>query len=184
MYSLLLYRCVFASCVLSLLLLTGCATTNKVTQDFKPDTDFKSFKTFSWHNFSSEIPEGSKSAIQTSIEQALAQQGFVLVTDKPDFVLDMNIIKQRSNSGSSTGVGFSLGLPVGSHGGIGLGTSTLFGKNNQLQGLIILDITAQQTNQVIWRGTAEAIPMTNFLLRNERQLNVVLKNLVAQFPPK
>lgn len=184
MQNLLQYRCLLASCILGLLLLTGCATTNKVTQDFKPDTDFKSFKTFAWHNFSSEIPESNKGAIQSTVEQALTQQGFVLVTDKPDFVLDMNIIKQRSNSGSSSGVGFSIGLPVGSHGGIGLGTSTLFGKDNKLQGLIILDVTAQQTNQVIWRGTAEAIPITNFLLRNERQLNVVLKNLVAQFPPK
>jgi hypothetical protein len=178
------YRRLLISCMLGLLFLTGCATTNKVTQDFKPDTDFKSFKTFSWHNFSSEIPESNKGAIQSTIEQALTQQGFVLVNDKPDLLLDINIIKQRSSSGSSTGLGFSIGLPVGSHGGIGLGTSTLLGKDNKLQGLIILDITSQQTNQVLWRGTAEAIPMTNFLLRNERQLNVVLKNLVAQFPPK
>ena len=166
----------------ALILVSGCATSNKISQDFKPDTDFKVFKTFAWHNFASEIPNTNNSAIKNAIEQSLSQQGFQLVNEAADIVVDMNIITQQSTA-SSPRFGLSLGLPIGNHGSIGLGTSKLLGSNNSQEGLIIIDITATATNQAIWRGTAEAIPMSHFLLRNERQLNAVLKNLIAQFPP-
>ena len=73
--------------------LSGCATSNKVTQDFKPGTDFKTYKTFAWHNFSSDITTSNQIAIQHAIEQQLALQGFKLVNALPDVVLDLNIIQ-------------------------------------------------------------------------------------------
>lgn len=163
--------------------LFGCATNNKVSQDFKPDTRFESFKTFSWQNFSSDIHTTNNAAIKNTIEQILTQQGFQLVTDNADLLLNMNIFAQQK-SASSPRFGLSLGLPIGNNGSIGLGTSKLLGGGNQQEGLIIIDVTAAGANQVIWRGTAEAIPIKHFLLHNERQLNVVLKKLIAQFPPK
>jgi len=169
--------------LLSFVTLVGCATANKVTQDYKPGTDFHSYKTFSWHNFSSDIANTDQLAIQRTVEQQLVQQGFSLVNANPDLILDLNIIKQRS-SGSGSGVGLSIGLPIGSHGSIGLGTSKLLNNDNQMAGLIILDITAPQSNQIVWRGSAEAVPLTYFSLRNQAQLNSVLNNLVKQFPPK
>ncbi len=164
-------------------ILFGCATSNKVSQDFKPETHFENFKTFAWQNFSSDIPTANTSAIKTTIEQTLTQQGFQFVSTNADLVLNMNIIAQQK-SASSPRFGLSLGLPIGNHGAIGLGTSKSLGRNNQQEGLVIIDITATGTNQVIWRGTAEAIPMNNFSLRNERHLNVLLKKLISQFPPK
>jgi|GEM_PF-466821 len=165
------------------LLLNGCASSNHISQDFKPNTDFNSVKTFAWHNVSSEIPNINNVAIQDTVEQDLIQRGFQLVTSNPDVILDINIIAQKS-SAQSTGLGLSIGLPVGNNGSIGLGTSKLLGHNTKQEGLIILDITTQSNNQVIWRGTADAVPMNYFLLRNEPQLNAVLKRLVSQFPPK
>ena len=168
---------------LSGVILSGCATSNKVNQDFKTGADFKSLKTFAWHNFASEIPSSNNNAIKRSVEQALSQKGYQLVTEKPDFVLDMNVITQQ-RAPSSTGLGLSIGLPLGAHGGLGLGTNKLLSKGDNKDGLIILDITAQASNEVVWRGTADAIPLANFQLRNERQLNAVLNKLVAQFPPQ
>lgn len=162
--------------------LMGCATANKVTQDYKPGTDFTRYKTFSWHNFASDIPNTDQLAIQRTVEQQLNQQGFSLVANNADLVLDLNIIKQRSSS-SGSGVGISIGLPIGNHGAIGLGTNKLL-NGDQMSGLIILDITAQQTNQILWRGSAESVPLSYFFLRNQAQLNSVLRNLLNQFPPK
>lgn len=166
------------ACVLS-----GCATSPKVTQDFKSGTDFTAYKTFSWHNFSSDINTNNQLAIQHQIEQQLAIQGFKLVTELPDLVLDLNIIK-RVSSTSSTGVGISIGLPIGRHGGIGLGTNKLLGQDNNMSGLIILDITAQKTNEVVWRGSTEDVPLHYFLPRNQTELNKILISLMQQFPPK
>lgn len=163
--------------------LSGCATSNKVTQDFKPGTDFNAYKTFAWHNFSSDITTSNQIAIQHAIEQQLALQGFKLVNTAPDIVLDLNII-QHAVTPSSTGVGLSIGLPVGRHGGVGIGTNTLLNRGDQLAGLIILDITAKNTNEVVWRGSAEDVPLSHFLLKNQTELNKVLISLVQQFPPK
>jgi hypothetical protein len=164
-------------------LLTGCATSNKVTQDYKPDTDFKIYKTFSWHNFSSDITPCDQLAIQHQVEQQLTQQGFQLTTNNADLTLDLTIIKHAASL-AATGVGLSIGLPIGRHGAIGLGTNKLLGNDNKFAALIILDITVQSTNQALWRGTAEDVPMTYFSLHNQAKLNDILQNLIKQFPPK
>lgn len=164
-------------------LLFACATTNKVSQDFKEGTNFQQFKSFSWHNFSSDINGTDQLAIQNQVEQQLAQKGFKKVEANADVILDLNIIKQR-NTGSGGGVGLSIGLPLGRHGSIGLGGSQLLDGGDKMAGLIILDITAQQTGQVVWRGSADAVPMTYFFARNQVQLQSILRDLINQFPPK
>jgi hypothetical protein len=164
-------------------LLTGCTTSSKVTQDYNTGTNFNSYKTFSWHNFSSDIATSDQLAIQHAVEQKLTQQGFKLVSELPDLILDLTIIKHAATP-SSTGVGLSIGLPIGRHGAIGLGTNKLLGRDDQMAGLIILDITAKHTNQIVWRGSAEDVPLNYFSLRNQAELNTVLNNLVQQFPPK
>ncbi|RYY04821.1 MAG: DUF4136 domain-containing protein [Gammaproteobacteria bacterium] len=167
----------------AILLISACATSSKVTQDFKAGTDFHSYKTFSWHNFSSDVPASDQIAIQHEVEQQLSQQGFQLVSGAADLILDLNIIKHAASS-SSTGVGLSIGLPIGRHGGLGLGTNKLLGKDTNVVALIILDVTAQSTNEVLWRGSAEDVPLDNFSVRNKDQLATVIGKLVKQFPPK
>lgn len=168
---------VFALC------LSGCATTSKVTQDFKPDTDFRPYKSFSWHNYSSNVVSADQVAIQRAVEQQLQQQGFTLVSGLSDLVLDLNIIKQAA-APSSTGLGLSIGLPIGNHGAIGLGTSKLLGNEPKMAALIIVDITAQASHQILWRGNAENIPLSDFTLSNQAKLSATLSKLMAQFPPK
>lgn len=164
------------------LTLSGCATTNKVTQDYKPDTDFSPYKTFSWHNFSSDVVSADQVAIQRVVEQQLKQQGFELVSGLSDLVLDLTIIKQAA-APSSAGIGLSIGLPIGRHGAIGLGTSKLLGNEPKMEALIIVDITAQASNQILWRGTAENVPLSEFTLQNQAKLKTTLRNLLQQFPP-
>ena len=165
------------------LTLSGCATTNKVTQDYQPDTDFRPYRTFSWHNFSSDVVSADQVAIQRAVEQQLKQQGFELVSGLSDLVLDLTIIKQAA-APSSTGIGLSIGLPIGRHGAIGLGTSKLLGNDPKTEALIIVDITAQASNQILWRGTAENVPLSDFTLQNQVKLNARLRDLLQQFPPK
>ncbi|HOY23920.1 MAG TPA: DUF4136 domain-containing protein [Cellvibrio sp.] len=179
-----LTRIILMSMTLILALtLSGCATTNNVTQDYKPDTDFRPYKTFSWHNFSSDVVSADQVAIQRAVEQQLKQQGFELVSGVSDLVLDLMIIKQAA-APSSAGIGLSIGLPIGRHGAIGLGTSKLLGNDPKMDALIIVDITAQASHQILWRGTAENIPLSDFMLQNQVKLNARLRDLLQQFPPK
>jgi hypothetical protein len=172
----------WAFCAL-VITLTGCASQNKVSQDFKSDMDFTIHKTFSWRKSASEIKTVNTAAIQAVVDATLTQQGFQRVDANADMLLDLSVLTQ-SSSGKSTGVNFSVGLPIGGSGAIGLGTSKLLGQNNEQNGLLILDISAQKTNQIIWRGSLEAIPMNYFLLRNQSKLDAVIKKCVMQFPPK
>jgi hypothetical protein len=75
-------------------------------------------------------------------------------------------------------------LPIGRHGAIGLGTSKLLGNAPKTEALIIVDITAQASNQILWRGTAENVPLSDFTLQNQVKLNARLRDLLQQFPPK
>lgn len=183
MFNAFAHKYTFSIFLLLSFLFTGCATSSKVTQDYKAGTDFKAYKTFSWHNFSSDITPSDQLAIQHTVEHQLTLQGFKLVTEMPDLILDLTIIKHAATP-SSTGVGLSIGLPIGRHGAIGLGTNKLLGQDTKMAGLIILDITAKDTNQIVWRGSAEDVPINYFSLRNQAELNKVLDNLVQQFPPK
>lgn len=169
--------------LLAAFVLGGCATTQKVTQDFKPGTDYSAYKTFAWRTYSSDVPTSNQIAIQRDIEQQLTLQGLKLVSDKADLLLDINIIQQADTT-PSTSVGLSIGLPIGRHGEIGLETNNLLKQGERFVGLIIVDITAGGTNQIVWRGSANDIPLDYFSLKHQQKLQQLLISLIQQFPPK
>lgn len=171
-------------CGMTLLAVTGCTSANRITQDYKPDTNFSQYKSFSWHNYASDVAESDQIAVQKAVEKALEQKGLRLVKDNSDLLLDLNIIKQRSSDAGNSRLGVSIGLPLGNHGAIGLGTNRLLGSSDQVEGLLVLDITERDSNQVIWRGSAASIPMSYFFIRNQLQLNAVIQDVLNQFPPK
>lgn len=160
--------------------MTGCAT-QKVAQDFNPATDFRDYKRFQWGAMSSSIDNTDNRAIQQAIENALIEKGFVLTQDKADVIMNVSIFKQV-DSGTSTGFGVSIGLPLGNHGALGVGTNKLLNNKNNETGMIVLDMTAEKSHQLIWRGTASGVPLSNFMLRNTVKLNDTLKKLVGQLP--
>ena len=135
------------------LMFSGCATTNKISQDFKPDTNFKNFKTITWRNFSSDIPTTNNTAIKTAIEKNLATQGLEWVAGTADLAVDLNILTQEK-SASSPRFGISLGLPVGNSGSIGLGTSKLLGNSHQQEGLIISGGSPEELDAYVKREEA------------------------------
>lgn len=168
---------------LALLLLAtfGCANT-KYSQDYRPATDFSSLTTYNWRNISSEIPGITAEQLQRIDDPQLLEQGYTRTDSNPDFLIDLTVVT-RVSTGSSTGLGLSIGLPVGRHGSIGVGGGKSL-PNDKEEGVILVDITKSQTNALIWRGSAEGIPMENFSLRAESKLAAVLDKLFKQFPPK
>ena len=163
------------------LIMCGCAST-KYNQDFKPGTDFGGHGTYNWLNTSSDIPGVSAQQIQRQADTQLASQGFSHTESNPDLLFDMKIVS-RISTGSSTGLGLSIGLPIGRHGSIGLGGGKSM-PNDKQEGIIIVDITDASTDSLIWRGSAEGVPLQYFSLSNEAKLAEVLRKLLSQYPPK
>lgn len=162
-------------------ILCGCSST-KYHQDFKPGTDFSGHQTYNWRNTSSEIPGLNPQQIQRLADAQLAGRGLTRTESNPDILLDMTIVT-RVSTGSSTGLGLSIGLPVGRHGSIGVGGGRSV-PNDKQEGIIIVDVTDASTNNLIWRGSAEAVPVKYFSLSNEEKLAAVVSKLLSQYPPQ
>src|SRR5690606_5327492 len=99
---------------------------------------------YTWSNISSEIAGLDHPQIQALADHRLTAQGYLQSAANPDMLLDMTIIS-RIDTGSSTGLGLSIGLPIGRHGSIGLGGGKSLAREKQ-EGVILLDITDNRTH--------------------------------------
>ena len=166
--------------LLTVLFLNGCAST-KYNQDYRPGTDFSNLHTYSWRNASSDIAGVDTARLQGFADQQLRTQGYSRVASGGDMLLDMNIIS-RVSTGRSTGIGLSFGIPIGQHGSIGVGSGKSI-SNDKLEGVILIDITKAASNSLLWRGSAEGIPLKDFSLQSEAKISSAISQLLAQFPP-
>lgn len=167
---------------LSLLLLLGACANTKYTNDFKSGTEFTGLKTYQWRSVTVDIAGPDKDFMQKLADDQLRTQGFIATDKDPDLLLDLQVFS-RVSSGGNTSIGIGVGMPVGRHANIGLGTGQVLGKGKQ-EGVMVIDVTQTKTNALIWRGTAEGIPLINFSLKAEHKLRESFTQLLQQFPPK
>ncbi|HSX51802.1 MAG TPA: DUF4136 domain-containing protein [Cellvibrio sp.] len=165
-----------------LLLLLSACTNTKYTDDYKSGTDFSGLKTYSWRAVTVDIGGIDKQFLQNLADAQLRAQGFVPAENNADFLVDMQVFS-RISAGGNTSIGIGIGMPVGSHGGIGMSTGQTVGKGKQ-EGVIVIDITQANNNTLIWRGNAEGIPLINFSLKAEQKLRESFSQLLTPFPPR
>jgi hypothetical protein len=164
-----------------LLFLSGCSSV-KYEQDFKPGTEFSRHQSFAWRTANSEIDSADKVRLRRLAQAELERMGYRYQAENADLLIDISALT-RISTGRGTGVGLSVGMPVGRSGAISIGGSkTMEGQNEE--GVIIVDITDNTSNTLIWRGSAASIPLRHFSLSAEEQLSSILKQLLAQFPPE
>lgn len=167
--------------IAAVMLLSACAQI-RYGDDFKSGTDFNNLKTYQWRSTTVDIGGTDKNLLQQLADAQLRAQGFSPSDSAPDLLLDLQVFS-RVSSGGNTSIGIGIGMPVGRHGSIGLGTGKLLGQGKQ-EGVIVVDITQAQSNTLIWRGTAEGIPLINFSLKAENKLRETFTQLLQQFPPQ
>lgn len=167
--------------IATVMLLSACAQI-RYGDDFKSGTDFNNLKTYQWRSTAVDIGGIDKSLLQQLADAQLRAQGFTPSDSAPDVLLDLQVFS-RVSSGGNTSIGIGIGMPMGRHGSIGLGTGKLLGQGKQ-EGVIVVDITQAKSNTLIWRGTAEGIPLINFSLKAENKLRETFTQLLQQFPPQ
>ena len=171
--------------LLLLLILTvilGACASPKYQQDFKEGAKFNDLKTYSWRSLDIQIEGATRIQLEKLVDEQLLLQGFQRVQDNPDMLLDMQGFT-RVSQGGNTSLGIGLGLPIGRHGSVGLGTGKMLGQGTQ-EAVIVLDVSRADSNTLIWRGNAEAIPLVYFKLNSEPKLRESIRKLVTQFPPQ
>lgn len=165
--------------------LFGCATQPTVDVDYDTTKDFSTLKAYQWmpatgNAASDELLVGR---IRNAVDSQLQAKGHTLATDNPDFLIAMQL-SGRSTYGGSTGVGMSVGIPVGSRGRISVGG----GKSKAIEkkeGTLVLDFLDAKTKSLAWRGTASATAQPNASPEQQQQrVDQVVGELLASFPPK
>lgn len=176
-----MHRYFFTALMTGLLTLLSACTNIKYADDYKTGTDFSGLKTYSWRAVTVDIGGIDKAFLQNIADAQLRAQGFIPTENNADFVVDMQVFS-RVSSGGNTSIGVGIGMPVGSHGGVGMSTGQTLGQGKQ-EGVIVIDITQSSSNSLIWRGNAEGIPLINFSLKAEQKLRESFSQLLSPFPP-
>lgn len=174
------------SCALLLIsmALIGCAsTTPKITQDSRAGARFDDLKTYEVRGVNIQIQGLSDPAyISRILDQQFGLRNFYRSYEAPDLHVSAQIFS-RTTQGAGTGIGVGIGVPIGRHAGVSLGTGQLLDGRKNVSAVLIIDVSRASNQELIWRGTAQNIPLDYFTLANEPKLTQLISDVVAQFPP-
>jgi len=166
--------------------IAGCATTSgmDVTFDYDTAANFEALKSFSW------MPPAGNAAgdellvkrIRTTLDTQLQAKGRTPAEANADFLIGMQL-SGKSTYGGSTGVGVSVGIPVGRAGRVSVGG----GKSQAIEkkeGQLVLDFVDPKTKSLLWRGTASgAVNPKTSPEEQQQRINAVIAEMLSYFPP-
>lgn len=176
--------------IFALIVMTGCSTL-KVDVDYDTAYDFNKSTTYAVV-YNDGVVENSlindriTQAIKTSLNEKngykevskeSAELLFVFhvnVQDKSDVSMDYQMI---GYGGYGFGRGFGLG-----YGGVVASPNTY----NYKEGKLVIDALNQQTNKIVWRGSAsdELSQSSSTPDEKTKYINSVVSKIMANFPPK
>jgi len=185
-----IYNLSVLTCSLLTILIFGCSSL-KVSQDYKPDSDFSNLQTYAW-KIKIQEPTGNMridsqlmdQRIREATERRLMEKGYIKSIDNPpDFhiIYAYSISKRIYSNPVSTGMGFGYGR-YGSHATIGIRTGTEIYEYDE--GLLIIDFLKPNSNIVLWRGKSTRAVETHFTPEKIIQdIDQTIERMLAQFPP-
>ena len=173
--------------VLGCALIVGPAYAQKVFIDYDPDYDGSRNETFAWK----KTPETSvndrnpllHSRIVNGIEYYLTLSGATEDEDNPDVYVTYhtNTEKRLSFNTDHFGYGYPggwsrYGYHSGSYTGVARTTVTTYEK-----GTLIVDVWDAASNQLVWRGTAANISVTDNPTKMNKRIDKALKKMVNEW---
>jgi len=168
------------------LLGAGCSGMN-VFSDFDPTAveEMKAYRTYSWL----PAPQGKKRSadqlvskrIMMVMDEALSKKGYERAqTSAPDFLIGWHgaIDKKLQYSTVNTYYGYGWGY----WGGVG---ATQTYATEYHEGSLIIDIVDAKSNELVWRGVAQAevYPQSDTEYRNQ-QIESAVNKILSKFPPE
>jgi hypothetical protein len=176
-------RLLFVFCLASAAV--GCASL-QVRYDYDRKADFSKLKKYDW--FQDEKPEAKVQElmvkrIENEVNTQLKAKGIQPAPEHPDFLIRLGIFG-RPVYGGSTGVGFSVGVPVGGSGAMSVGSGTSRAKE-KLEWTMILDFLDPDEMSVIWNASAtDRVSPRMSPEQQERLIHEAVTEMLLHFPPK
>lgn len=181
-------------CVLALVAAVGPAYAQKVYIDYDTSYDFASVKTFAWASTPETSVQSSNpllhSRIVADITKYLIEGGLTESEDNPDIYVTYhgNSKEEMSINTSSFGYGYPGSWAYGGYGwggyhGYGWGGSmgaTSTTVSTYEVGTLIVDAWDAKDKELIWRGTAAGIMVTENANKMAKRIDTALQKIVRK----
>lgn len=178
---------VFCLVVLFALVAGGCSTV-RVSQDYKPGTNFNMYRSYQWQKPAPSRSEDMRvqnpllhERIQLAINAGLTGRGFF--QGAPDFFVTYHYrIQTRIESDPyDTSVGFGYGR-YHRYGGMAFGTGGTIRQYDV--GILVIDFYDARNGALLWRGTGSEIVSGHPTPEKTTDfVNRLVSSILAQFPP-
>jgi Domain of unknown function (DUF4136) len=167
--------------VLLLMLLWGCGGM-KVSYDYDSKIDFSKIKTYDWLPAEGDASELTVKRIKDSVDRELNLKGLSRTSEQPDCLIGMEV-SGKTVYGGSTGVGASVGIPVGG------GTVSIGGgrtrAHEKREGTLVLSLMDSGSRSLMWKGTVTSVVNPNASPKSQEDLiNYAVKDMLSHFPPE
>jgi hypothetical protein len=156
-----------------------------VNYDYDTAADFAALKTFDWMPVTGNAAgdELLVKKIRNTVDAQLQAKGCNKAADNPDFLIGMEL-SGKTVTGGSTGVGVSVGIPVGRAGRLSVGGGKSRTREKK-EGTLVLDVVDAKTRSLVWRATVtDAVDPSATPEQKQQKIDEVISAMLAQFPPR
>lgn len=180
-------------------LLFGCASGVSIDSDHKQGINFSDYKTYRWHDKSSETKDYHGNdildgRIHTAVDKELEAKGFSMTDgENADFSINYSVTTQEKTdirsydtySGMSPGFAMGYGRAGYRYGySIGYSSAPEVRTVHYEEGTFVIDVV-DGNDKLVWRGSAEGRLKKNLTVEEKRQqIKDVVAKVLVNFPPE
>jgi len=169
----------------------GCSGV-KVSQDYKPTTDFSNIETYAWQSETQEKTGDPRldnplldSRIRDAVDNYLLENNFKRSSDGiPDFYVayTLKIFRRINSTGGNSGFSFGFGS-FGRSSGFGISTGSQVGEYDE--SMLVIDFIETDGGDLLWRGVGTH-RFSQHIKPEEsiESVNETVKKILSQFPPQ
>jgi hypothetical protein len=167
--------------LLFILVLTSCSSNIVVRTDFDKTSQILTYTTYDWlrkdqiesRNSPLTYNELNDERIKTAVNAGLAEKGYVLDTNRPQFLIHYHItIEEKSQLIETEPYGYSYGQ---------FWRNTRTEVRRYQEGTLILDVMDADNRHLIWRSWAVSV-LDDRKLVSEELINEAVKEILERFP--
>ncbi len=174
-----------------MILILGCSGI-KVSQDYKPATDYSNLETYAWQSETQEKTGDPRldnpllnNRIRDAVDNFLLEKTFKKVTDNvPDFYVTytLKIFRRINSSEGSSGFSFGFGS-YGRRSGFGISTGSKVSEYDE--SMLVIDFIDTDSGDLLWRGIGtRRFLQHSYPEKTTEVVNETVKKILSQFPPQ
>ncbi len=152
----------------------------RVNYDYDKGTDFTNYSTYNYYpELNTGLSELDTRRLMEAVDSIMQGKGYLL-SEEPDFLINIQSNAYRSPGGSAVGVGVG---GTGGHVGGGVSVGLPLGQGN-LEREIVFDLVDSQKDALFWQAVSNSSYSDNATpLSREEKLRAVAGKVFSKFPP-